>query len=61
MDQQFNFHARICGKLLGDGCMTKQGNRKPRSCLPVHNTTQEQFRIVPELCYAQVRVLYRSH
>ncbi|PID02594.1 hypothetical protein CSV67_08135 [Sporosarcina sp. P2] len=30
MDQQFNFYTRICGKLLGDGCMTKQGNRKPR-------------------------------
>lgn len=30
MDQQFSFYARICGKLLGDGCMTKQGNRKPR-------------------------------
>ncbi|PIC65913.1 endonuclease [Sporosarcina sp. P16a] len=30
MDQQFNFHARICGKLLGDGCLIKQGNRQPR-------------------------------
>lgn len=30
MDQYFSFYTRICGKLLGDGCMTKQGNRKPR-------------------------------
>ena len=23
-------YRRICGKLLGDGCITKQGDRKPR-------------------------------
>lgn len=30
MEVSLLFYHRICGKLLGDGCITKQGNRKPR-------------------------------
>lgn len=30
MDENKAYYYRICGKLLGDGCITKQANRKPR-------------------------------
>lgn len=30
VDKTNNFYNFICGKLLGDGCITKQDNRKPR-------------------------------
>lgn len=29
-ESEEKYHNRICGKLLGDGCITKQVNRKPR-------------------------------
>lgn len=49
MNDQF-FH-RICGKLLGDGCVTKQERRKPRSQF-IHRT--EDFEWV-EYCYLQLK------
>ncbi|WP_194841151.1 hypothetical protein [Sporosarcina cascadiensis] len=30
MEENKAYYSRICGKLLGDGCITKQANRKPR-------------------------------
>ncbi|GKV64843.1 MULTISPECIES: endonuclease [unclassified Sporosarcina] len=30
MEENKAYYSRMCGKLLGDGCITKQANRKPR-------------------------------
>ncbi|MDR9791516.1 endonuclease [Aeribacillus sp. FSL K6-2848] len=42
MSSQNNFLSRLCGKLLGDGCLTKQEGRKPRFQF-VHNIHDKQW------------------
>lgn len=45
------FHNYICGKLLGDGCITKQDGRKPRLQF-MHRTEDVGW---AEYCYEQLK------
>lgn len=51
MISSHHFYSRICGKLLGDGCITKQLNRKPRFQF-IHRATDEDWAYY---CYLQLK------
>lgn len=51
MNESGGFHNYICGKLLGDGCITKQEGRKPRFQF-MHRTEDVGW---TEHCYDQLK------